>query len=81
MYNKAFLIGRLTRDPELRYTPSGIPVATMAVDGSKNAALFAISVLSVKDSALAEKLVEYKKNMISEVNIKDEKIQKKVEEI
>ena len=27
MYNKVFLIGNLTRDPELRYTPSGIPVA------------------------------------------------------
>ena len=34
MYNKAFLIGNLTKDPELRYTPSGIPVArfTLAVN-------------------------------------------------
>ncbi|MGB9612784.1 MAG: single-stranded DNA-binding protein [Candidatus Margulisiibacteriota bacterium] len=31
MYNKAFLIGNLTRDPELRYTPSGIPVARFTV--------------------------------------------------
>lgn len=31
MYNKAFLIGRLTRDPELRYTSSGIPVARFTV--------------------------------------------------
>ncbi|MBI5078516.1 single-stranded DNA-binding protein [Candidatus Saganbacteria bacterium] len=31
MYNKAFLIGNLTRDPELRYTSSGIPVARFAV--------------------------------------------------
>ena len=31
MYNKAFLIGNLTRDPELRYTPSGIPVAKFAI--------------------------------------------------
>jgi len=31
MYNKAFLIGNLTRDPELRYTTSGIPVARFAV--------------------------------------------------
>lgn len=31
MYNKAFLIGNLTRDPDLRYTPSGIPVARFAV--------------------------------------------------
>jgi single-strand DNA-binding protein len=34
MYNKAFLIGNLTRDPELRYTSSGIPVChfTIAVN-------------------------------------------------
>ena len=31
MYNKAFLIGNLTRDPELRYTPSGIAVARFAI--------------------------------------------------
>lgn len=31
MYNKVFLIGNLTRDPELRYTPSGIPVAKFAI--------------------------------------------------
>ena len=31
MYNKVFLIGNLTRDPELRYTPSGIPVARFAI--------------------------------------------------
>ncbi|MBU0687031.1 MAG: single-stranded DNA-binding protein [Candidatus Margulisbacteria bacterium] len=31
MYNKVFLIGNLTRDPELRYTPAGIPVARFAL--------------------------------------------------
>ncbi|OFX12744.1 hypothetical protein A3K48_05415 [candidate division WOR-1 bacterium RIFOXYA12_FULL_52_29] len=31
MYNKVFLIGNLTRDPELRYTPSGIAVARFAI--------------------------------------------------
>ncbi|MDD4179775.1 MAG: single-stranded DNA-binding protein [Candidatus Margulisbacteria bacterium] len=31
MYNKAVLIGNLTRDPDLRYTPSGIPVARFAI--------------------------------------------------
>jgi len=31
MYNKAFIIGNLTRDPELRYTTSGIPVARFSV--------------------------------------------------
>jgi single-strand DNA-binding protein len=31
MYNKVFLIGNLTKDPELRYTPSGIPVARFTI--------------------------------------------------
>jgi single-strand DNA-binding protein len=31
MYNRAFLIGNLTKDPELRYTPSGIPVARFTI--------------------------------------------------
>jgi single-strand DNA-binding protein len=38
MYNKAFLIGNLTRDPELRYTPSGIPVARFAIAVNRPAA-------------------------------------------
>ena len=36
--------------------PSGIPVATVAVDGAVNAALLAVQILAVEDSALAEKL-------------------------
>ena len=36
--------------------PSGIPVATVAVDGAKNAALLAIQILAVTDEALAKKL-------------------------
>lgn len=36
--------------------PSGIPVATVAIDGAKNAALLAIQILAVHDPALAERL-------------------------
>ena len=42
--------------------PPGIPVGTMAIDGAKNAALFAISILAVYDSELALKLEDYRKN-------------------
>ena len=38
--------------------PSGIPVATVAVDGAVNAALLCIQILAVEDPALAEKLDE-----------------------
>jgi len=36
--------------------PTGIPVATVAIDGAANAALLAIEILAVSDEALAEKL-------------------------
>lgn len=36
--------------------PSGIPVATVAIDGATNAALLAIQILAVEDAELAEKL-------------------------
>jgi single-strand DNA-binding protein len=38
MYNKVFLIGNLTKDPELRYTPSGIPVARFTIAVNRPAA-------------------------------------------
>lgn len=40
--------------------PRGIPVATVAIDGSANAALLAVEILAVTDAALAEKLVNYR---------------------
>ena len=41
--------------------PSGIPVATVAINGSKNAALLAISMLALHDETLAEKLKAFRK--------------------
>ena len=52
--------------------PGGVPVATVAIGGAKNAALLAIKILALKDEKLAEKIVEYRKNM--ERMILDEKI-------
>lgn len=40
--------------------PSGIPVATVAVDGAVNAALLAVQILAVEDAELAEKLDEHR---------------------
>lgn len=61
--------------------PSGIPVASMAIDGSKNAALFAIQILSIKDEELKNKMVQYKKDMVEAVNKKDDKLQDLVKEL
>ena len=54
--------------------PSGVPVATMAINGAKNAALFAIQILSVKYPELVEKLAEHRATMREEVRAKGEKL-------
>jgi 5-(carboxyamino)imidazole ribonucleotide mutase len=58
--------------------PSGIPVATVAVDGAENAGLLAIQILSVKYGFLRDKLKAYKEKMRQDVIKKDEKIKGEV---
>jgi len=55
--------------------PSGIPVATVAINGSENAALLAIHILSVKYPELRAKLKQYREDMKQAVIEKDQKIQ------
>ncbi len=47
--------------------PSGIPVATMAIDGAKNAALFAVAILALKDKELARALQQFRKDQSDKV--------------
>ena len=54
--------------------PSGIPVATVAIDGGANAALLAIQILAVSDSALAAKLADKRESDRQIVLQKDEAI-------
>ncbi|MGN1417447.1 MAG: 5-(carboxyamino)imidazole ribonucleotide mutase [Oscillospiraceae bacterium] len=61
--------------------PSGIPVATVAVNGAKNAAVLAVQMLALSDDALAAKLEESKKKMIEGVIEKDKAMQKMVAEL
>lgn len=51
--------------------PSGIPVATVAIDGSKNAALLAVQILAVSDDVLSDKLADMKQKMAEEVRKAD----------
>lgn len=51
--------------------PGGIPVATMAIGGAKNAGLLAVRILSAFDSDLSEKLREYQDGMRDMVLAKD----------
>lgn len=57
--------------------PTGIPVATVAIDGAANAALLAIQILSVEDETLAKKLDEKRKIDTKKVLEKNETIEKK----
>ena len=55
--------------------PSGIPVATVAIDGAKNAAILAVQMLALSDEVLAEKLEKAKLDMLEGVKAKDAKLQ------
>ena len=55
--------------------PSGMPVATVAIDGAANAALLAVQMLALSDEALAAKLVSYRRSLTEKVEKKDAEIQ------
>ena len=55
--------------------PSGIPVATVAITGAKNAAVLAAQILSVSDDALAAKLDAAREKMAAQIAEKEQKLQ------
>lgn len=55
--------------------PSGIPVATVAINGGVNAALLAAKILAVSDDELLKKLKAYAKDLKEQVQDKDAKLQ------
>jgi len=55
--------------------PSGIPVATVAIDGAANAAILAAQMMALSDADLAMALAEYKNQMAADVAAKDAKLQ------
>ena len=61
--------------------PSGIPVATVAIDGAKNAAILAVQMLALSDDDLAAKLEAEKQKMIDGVMAKDAALQQKLKDI
>jgi 5-(carboxyamino)imidazole ribonucleotide mutase len=57
--------------------PGGVPVATVALNGAKNAGLLAVQILSVKNNALRTMLIEYKNKMNEDVMKKVKKLAQK----
>lgn len=55
--------------------PPGVPVATVAINGAKNAGILAAQILSVADKILAQKVAAFKESMRSEVVKKAEKVE------
>lgn len=55
--------------------PSGIPVATVAINGAKNAGILATSILAVGNEILKKKLADFKNSLKDAVSQKDEKLQ------
>lgn len=58
--------------------PPGVPVATVGINGAKNAAILAIQMLAVSDDALAQKLDAMKQNMADGVRAKDAAMQEQI---
>ena len=57
--------------------PSGIPVATVAIDGSKNAAYLAAQILAISDEELAKKVLESRQKQSAAVWAQDQELQEK----
>ena len=57
--------------------PSGIPVATVAINGSKNAAYLALQIMAIKHDSIKEKLLAYRKDMeVQAMQANDQMIEK-----
>lgn len=58
--------------------PSGVPVATVAINGSDNAALLAVQIMGGQYPALRDKMHAYKQKMAESVDKKDQQLQEKL---
>ncbi len=56
--------------------PPGVPTATVAINGAKNAGILAAQILGVHDSKIQKKIITYKKNLENEVIQKAEKLER-----
>ncbi|MDO5036896.1 MAG: 5-(carboxyamino)imidazole ribonucleotide mutase [Tissierellia bacterium] len=71
---KSSLMGGLDSLLSTVQMPSGVPVATVAVNGGKNAGLLALQILALSDEDLNKKLRNYKLDMAQDVEAMDAKL-------
>lgn len=55
--------------------PPGVPVATVAIDGARNAGILAVQILATSDDRLAQALADFKRRLTEQVLEKDRKLQ------
>lgn len=75
---KTSLMGGLDSLLSMVQMPTGIPVATVAVNGADNAGILAVQILAVSDSSLSAKLDKFKADMAKAVAKKDAALQEKL---
>ncbi len=56
--------------------PNGVPVATVAISGARNAALLAAEILAIEDLGLAQRLTDLREGMAQRVDEADERLKK-----
>lgn len=78
---KTDMMGGLDSLLSIVQMPSGIPVATVGVNGGENAGLLALQILGIKYPEIAEKLCEYKCKMKDKINADDRALQQELAEI
>jgi 5-(carboxyamino)imidazole ribonucleotide mutase len=60
--------------------PPGVPVATVAIGGARNAALLCVEILALSDGRLEKALADYKKALVEQVRKKDRRVQELLKE-
>ncbi len=57
--------------------PKGVPVATVAIGNARNAGLLAVQILAISDSDLAERLLMYREDQVTQVMEKDRRVSRR----
>lgn len=60
--------------------PGGVPVATVAIGSAKNAGLLAVQILATSDAVLLDKLIAYKRDLISKVEEMDRRVRERLDQ-
>lgn len=58
--------------------PPGVPVATVAINGAKNAGLLAVQILAISDRQLEQRFMDYKKKLADDIWKKAEKLRRTI---